>query len=316
MNTGIALSRRVRHAVTCVLSVALAACSSETTKPVSPLAPPPVQTTYVATYDCAVDQTELPVIECQALVDLYTSTDGAAWTNNTGWLQNATPCSWYGIACFGSGSVLYIQLAFNNLTGAIPSSLGSLTNLLWLDLFVNQLSGAIPVSLGSLTNLQALFLSSNQLSGAIPESLGRLRNLLYMSLQVNRLSGAIPRSLGSLTSLQQLSLDQNQLSGAIPASLGGLTNLQYLGLAFNSLTGNLPSSLTNLTSVAYLDLTANRLSGRIPLSVAQYLGVVESRTVCSLMGNAGLLLGGGPRYRAADLNMDGFICALQLPTAP
>ncbi len=43
--------------------------------------------------------TEIPVTECQELVTLYNSTNGANWTNNTGWLSTNTPCSWYGITC-------------------------------------------------------------------------------------------------------------------------------------------------------------------------------------------------------------------------
>ena len=45
----------------------------------------------------------------------------------------------------------------------------------------NQLSGTIPTSLGSLTNLTELYLNNNQLSGTIPASLGNLTNLhLYL----------------------------------------------------------------------------------------------------------------------------------------
>ena len=48
--------------------------------------------------NCAT-QTQIPTTECDALVALYNSTNGAGWTNNTGWLQTDTPCSWYGVTC-------------------------------------------------------------------------------------------------------------------------------------------------------------------------------------------------------------------------
>ncbi len=43
-----------------------------------------------AATDCAV-QTQIPKVECDALVDLYNSTDGANWKDNTGWNVTNTP---------------------------------------------------------------------------------------------------------------------------------------------------------------------------------------------------------------------------------
>ena len=56
---------------------------------------------------CA-NQTEIPKAECDALVALYNSTNGAGWTNHTGWLQTDTPCSWYGVYC-GAGHVGWLS---------------------------------------------------------------------------------------------------------------------------------------------------------------------------------------------------------------
>ncbi|MEN8220437.1 MAG: hypothetical protein ABFS56_29630, partial [Pseudomonadota bacterium] len=53
-----------------------------------------------AATDCAA-VTEIPSTECQALIALYNSTDGANWSNKTGWNLTNTPCSWYGIQCSG-----------------------------------------------------------------------------------------------------------------------------------------------------------------------------------------------------------------------
>ena len=42
-----------------------------------------------------------PQIERDALVALYNSTDGANWTDNTGWMGEAgTECSWFGVRCY------------------------------------------------------------------------------------------------------------------------------------------------------------------------------------------------------------------------
>ena len=67
------------------------------------------------------------LVECQALVALYTSTNGPGWTNKSGWLATDTPCSWYGVSC-NAGHVIGVSLDSNQLSGSIPPELGNLTN--------------------------------------------------------------------------------------------------------------------------------------------------------------------------------------------
>ena len=74
----------------------------------------------------SVSYSQVPQNERDALVALYNSTDGASWTDNTGWLGAAgTECDWYRITCSG-GSVYKIRLFSNSLTGSIPAELGNL----------------------------------------------------------------------------------------------------------------------------------------------------------------------------------------------
>jgi Leucine-rich repeat (LRR) protein len=174
--------------------------------------------------------TEIPKVECEALVALYDSTNGPGWTANTGWKVTDTPCGWFGVAC-NEGHVTSHALQSNLLSGAIPPELGNLTALCSLDLFANQLSGAIPPELGNLMSLNFLTLDYNQLSGAIPPELGNLANLMFLGLSSNQLSGAIPPQLGNLPSLNSLNLRHNQLSGALPQRL---TNLKLVSFNFDN----------------------------------------------------------------------------------
>ena len=206
---------------------------------------------------------EIPRGECQALVALYESTNGQSWTNKAGWLENNTPCSWYGVTC-DAGHVVELSLWGNQLSGEIPPQIGNLTNLQVLDLRSNQLSGSIPPEIGNLTNLQRLDLGSNRLSGSIPSEIGNLRDLRVLDLWVNRLSGEIPPQIGNLTNLQKLGLSNNQLSGSIPPEVGNLTNLQLLYLGSNQLSGSIPPQIGNLTNLRELYLSYNQLSGSIP----------------------------------------------------
>ncbi|MEN8218509.1 MAG: hypothetical protein ABFS56_19500 [Pseudomonadota bacterium] len=64
--------------------------------------------------------TEIPTVECEALVALYNSTDGDNWTRNSGWLETNAPCGWYGVTCSG-GHVSELHLRSNELTGTIPT---------------------------------------------------------------------------------------------------------------------------------------------------------------------------------------------------
>ncbi|KAH1217266.1 Receptor-like protein 4 [Glycine max] len=81
-----------------------------------------------------------------------------------GW--NGDPCvpqqhPWIGVDCqlnksSGSWVIDGLNLSRNNIHGAIPSSLGTITSLQVLDLSYNLFSGSIPESLGQLTSLQRL----------------------------------------------------------------------------------------------------------------------------------------------------------------
>jgi len=218
--------------------------------------------------------TDVPVVECEALVALYNSTNGAGWTNRTNWLETVTVGNWYGITV-ESGHVVGIYLGENHLTGTLPAALGSLSNLRYLNLFNNQLSGSIPPELGSLSNLTDLDLGGNQLSGSIPRELGSLSNLTYLNLFDNQLSGSIPPELGSLSNLQYLNLGNNQLSGSIPPELGSLSNLTFLYLFDNQLSGSIPAALGNLNSLKHLWLSNNQLSGEVPGTLMNLTSLTE-----------------------------------------
>ena len=135
-----------------------------------------------------VNVTEIPTSECEALVVLYTITDGDNWTENTDWLVTNTPCSWFGITC-ESGNVLDLSLPNNNLVGSIPTELGNLTALEQLNLSGNQLSGELPIVLTGLINLWELQLSANQLTGPIPVELGDMAALQHLFLRSNQFDG-------------------------------------------------------------------------------------------------------------------------------
>ncbi len=222
------------------------------------------QTITNAATDCN-QVTEIPVSECQALLELYNNTDGENWRNKNGWNEINTPCNWFGIIC-EAGHVSKIVGSYCLLDesdgGCIIQSMGlkgqlpnlNLPNLQILDLSNNQLNGNIPNF--NLPNLRSLSLSNNQLNGNIPNF--NLPNLQILSLSNNQLNGNIPNF--NLPNLRSLSLSNNQLNGNIPNF--NLPNLQNLYLENNQLSGNIPNF--NLPNLFYMFLSSNQLSGNIP----------------------------------------------------
>ncbi len=159
--------------------------------------------------------TEIPVSECQSLLELYNSTNGANWIDKTGWNQTNTPCSWFGVGCKDPntqtflGHVNSVTLPNNNLVGTLPNF--NLPNLQWLYLYNNKLKGSIPNF--NLPNLLMLWLYNNQLTGVIPNF--NLPNVQWLYLYNNNLVGNIPY-FSHLGNVNVLYLYGNQLTGVIP----------------------------------------------------------------------------------------------------
>ncbi|KAH9735400.1 protein kinase domain-containing protein [Citrus sinensis] len=220
---------------------------------------------------------------------------------NSGWWKDRIPhntsdhCNWVGITCDYEGRIThiglaesnikgelghinfscfpnlqYLDLSNNNLSGSIPSQIGSLSNLKYLDLDRNNLTGTIPKEIGSLRNLKELLLGSNTLGGVLPQEIGNLKSLTALSMDANNIGGPIPSILFRLTNIEYLSLGFNRFNGLIPREIGNLKNLTSLSIGGNKLTGPIPSTIGRLTSLQILDLSSNQLHSSIPLEIGNF----------------------------------------------
>ena len=234
---------------------------------------------------------------------LYEATGGAGWRTNTGWLAG-NHCSWHGVGCDASGTIVALSLHRNGLTGTIVSSLASLGSLQDISLSYNpDLSGTIPTQLGSLTSLTGnIFLDQNAHTGALPSQLGRLtsmRGFLYVSS--NSLSSSIPSQLGRLTALEKaLELSNNGLVGELPTQLGRLTRVGKLVVSNNYLHGPVPTEFARLEGSCLL--TAAQL--RIPDSVS-HVRAPSNRFACPL-----------PAGLACSAAEPGLFCSYTRPPSP
>ena len=218
--------------------------------------------------------TEIPKNECHALEALYTSANGANWTNKTGWLQTNTPCSWFGITC-NVGSVTKLELPQNGLTGSLPAQIGNLAYLTHLSLWGNGLEGAIPSEIGQLARLTFISLSENTLTGEIPATFGNLTELVQLGLHHNQLTGMIP-DLTNLSKLYALNLDTNELSGELRTVIERLPlSIQRLDLRANRLSGSIPKEIQKLAKLQQLILTLNLLTGDIPAELGNLVNLTQ-----------------------------------------
>ncbi|CDP12881.1 unnamed protein product [Coffea canephora] len=142
-----------------------------------------------------------------------------------------------------------LDLSNNNLTGEIPEQWNHCQELLVLDLSINSLSGNIPSSIFSIPKLQWLKLNGNTFSGELSFPSVNCKDLIFLDIGENELTGKIPTWIGeSLASLSELKLRSNMFSNNIPEQLCHLSHLHVLDLADNILSGPIPSCLGNLTS--------------------------------------------------------------------
>ena len=126
---------------------------------------------------------------------LYGTRDWLAGTGFLNWNADRYISNWHGVSVYGTPERVRM-----------------------LRLQESGLSGSIPASLGSLSQLTHIYLQENELTGEIPPELGNLPELRKLRLDVNRLTGNIPGELGGLSQLEQLLLDTNQLRGSIRAT--------------------------------------------------------------------------------------------------
>jgi Leucine-rich repeat (LRR) protein len=264
------------------------------------------------------------ITDRSALIDVYHAMGGAQWTSRGGWLApNVSMCSWFGVVCqpgcpsgtSSSGAsvecrVVELDLASNNLRGAIAPALQLLANLTRLKLGGNPLSGTIP-SFSALKRLHWLDVNSASLTGSIPD-FQALVSLERLELYGNHLTGTLPSFAGLPRllyfdvepcfglvgpipsfppSIDTIYLGQNLLNGTIP-NLASLVNLTIFWAHLNLLTGTMPGFET-LVQLRELFLSDNQFTGTVPA----YPALVRLELL-SLSNNK--LTGTMPSYASLD----------------
>jgi len=207
-------------------------------------------------------QAAIPASQRQYLLDFYTATGGANWTNQANWGGAAgTECTWFGVTCdLNATTVIELKFSSNHLVSSVGVPVpdwSALPDLQVISLDENQLAGPVP-AISSLAQLVHFFIGRNQFTGALPAPAGLQHLERYFAYQ-NQFSGSIP-ALDNLPALTVFTVRNNQLTGSIPP-LGGAPNLEQLGLGYNQLAGGIPVLPAGLTR---LYVNNNQLTGPVP----------------------------------------------------
>lgn len=191
--------------------------------------------------------------ECQSLVDLYKTNNGANWCYQSNWLSSNDVCTWYGVSC-SNGNIVDLNVQSNNLVWPLTAGINGLVNLQSFLLGDNAIT-SVPESIWALTNLTNFTLDDNQLK-YLPTSIGNLVNMIQLQVSNNQLI-YLPASIGNLVNLETIYLQGNQLV-SIPNSMGYLPKLTAIFLSDNHLT-SIPSNLWNIPGMETLYLDHNKL---------------------------------------------------------
>ena len=209
-------------------------------------------------FNCA-NVTDIPVAECEALVDIYNSTDGENWTNtqfNDGrWFSSYSACDWFGVKC---QSEMLLSLGFNSTQWYDYVAQLDINNnglswsvdvswLTWLSRLTLPNNNLHSINLSGLTELTYLDLAASNISSI---NLNGLSSLASLYVYYNELSTI---DLAWLSSLETLDVKGNNFSSL---DLDGLVTLSYVNVNHNKLNN---ISLSGLTNVVSVDLSYNRL---------------------------------------------------------
>ncbi|WVZ16552.1 hypothetical protein V8G54_009534 [Vigna mungo] len=183
-----------------------------------------------------------------------------------------------------------VDLASNNFSGTLPSSLLSSWKNLMLDedkggrfghLYFNlyddfnplnfitaivDLNSELQIELAKVIASEPSLIIDHIISHVFEEGVG-LRTYEDSVIIVNK--GRQLNLVKILTAFTSLDFSSNSFEGPIPEELMNLTALHALNLSQNTFSGSIPSSLGNLKHLESLDLSVNSLSGEIPTEIAK-----------------------------------------------
>lgn len=227
----------------------------------------------------------VPVWDCEALGDLYTSTNGASWYRRDNWLISPDVNSRFGVTvsagrvydiCLNrdtsgnawcSASAGFSTTNANNLTWPLPATIGNLSNLRYLILSYNNISGTLPTTIDQLDSVIYMWINNNNLTWPLPTTIGGLANLRNLYLWGNNINGTIPTQIANLPLIDYIHLDNNDIVWPLPNLTALNDTLEYLVISNNNISWPIPSWIYSMTNLRYLYLNNNPIGGTLSSSI-------------------------------------------------
>ena len=233
-------------------------------------------------------------IQRWAMSTFYYSLYGSDWAVKDGWVNHRGDleheCTWHGVSCTESGTIMSIDLKTNKVYGIVPDETSLLIDVEYLGLSENEIR-SISASLIGLPKLKVLDMHKNRLKAipegdygsslleelylsynginSIPDGFFQLRFVKVLWLSNNDISSTLA-GFGKMTLLEELDLESNQFHGPILEELFSLVHLAVLYLYDNQVTGQFPPGLSAMSSLTELDLHSNDIEGMLPIEIGSF----------------------------------------------
>mmetsp|Transcript_3823 Transcript_3823/g.10744 ORF Transcript_3823/g.10744 Transcript_3823/m.10744 type:complete len:1180 (+) Transcript_3823:64-3603(+) len=169
----------------------------------------------------------------------------------------------------------YLVTPDTQLSGSLPTELGTMTELIVIDVQRSLVSGTIPSQIGELSLLRDLLLSQNNFQGTIPSEIGHLTQLSRLFLYQTKLTGTIPSEIGKLQLAVDVLLDSNGCSGTLPSELGMLSSVRRMFFFETQISGTIPTEIGNCVQLRELELNSNNIGGPLPSEIGQLTNVEQ-----------------------------------------
>ncbi|KAJ3115009.1 hypothetical protein HDU96_001360 [Phlyctochytrium bullatum] len=193
-------------------------------------------------------------------------------------------------------SLTYVDISYCNVMGGLDAFRG-MTWLSVLSLHDNQLTGPLPSWLGSITGMVTFDVEGNQLSGELPPSLAKWKDLRHLGLAANNFEGFIPSAYNkdNWPLLELWTLRNMPLKGTIDARF----NTTGLELIRTCITSAPHDALTN--NIRHPDCQPSNLRDCSAVADA-FPGLSISRTDCCITDSSIICT---PEGRVSELRFSG-----------
>ncbi|KAH0451337.1 hypothetical protein IEQ34_018636 [Dendrobium chrysotoxum] len=163
---------------------------------------------------------------------------------------------------------MILHLSSCQFYGTMPSSIGSLSELVYLDLSYNNFNGVVGLEfIKDLKNLKWLYISNSGFSlniGSFSSSFPKISTLILVGCKLTK----IPTFIKHQDQMFNLNLS-NKITHEIPPFICNIIGLTTLDLSNNKLTDTVPPCLLeDGIDLLVLNLGGNRLHGAVPHGIS------------------------------------------------